>query len=114
VRIQALPIELRARAQRAFFGKYKPSTIINRTREAEELEALGWEAWLAELAPGVFRGTHAEFHRKFWEWYWALLIAKRSRTRLATCGIPLQYLLTLGRGMGKSTTTEWAIIAMGA
>lgn len=113
-RIARLPREEQTRAKRALLLKYKPAAIVNRTREAEELETLGWEAWLSELAPHVFRGTHADFHRKFWDWYWPLLIAKRNGERIVNLEIPLAYLLTLHRGGGKSTTVEWATIAMGA
>jgi hypothetical protein len=113
-RVAALPPEERKRAERALALHYQPSIIVNRTPEAEALEAQGWEPWLSELAPHVFRGTHAEFHRKFWNWYWPLLLAKRDGKRLVDLHAPLAYLLTLGRGLGKSTSVEWATIAMGA
>ena len=122
-RVAKLPPEERKRAERALLIQYQPSAIVNRTPEAEELEAQGWEVWLQELAPHVFRGTHADFHRKFWNWFWPLLIAKRDGKRLVSLThvvdgrliqMALAYLLTLGRGMGKSTSVEWANIALGA
>lgn len=122
-RVAALPPEERKRAERALSLQYQPSITVNRTREAEELESLGWEPWLTELAPHVFRGTHGPFHRHFWDWYWPLLIAKRDGKRLANLTeevsgqivqVPLAYLMTLARGLGKSTSVEWATIALGA
>lgn len=113
-RVAGLPPEEQKRAERALVHQYAASTIVDRTPEASELEAKGWEAWLAELAPHVFKGTHGPFHRAFWDWYWPLLLAKRDGKRLVSFDIPLAYLMTLARGLGKSTTAEWAVIAMGA
>lgn len=113
-RIARLPPEEQARAKRALVLHYKPSTTIKRTPEAAELESYGWETWLGELAPHVFKGSHAKFHREFWDWYWPLLLAKRDGHRLVNLQVPLAYLLTFARGLGKSTSVEWATIAMGA
>lgn len=102
-------------AMRAFMAKYgKDLSFEWKTPEATELEAQGWEVWLSELAPHVFDQSFASFHREYWDWYWALLVAKRDGVKLSTLGVPLAYLLTLGRGMGKSSTVEWDNIALGA
>lgn len=76
-------------------------------QSATELESEGWKSWLTSCGPNTFTGEFAHFHFAFWEWYWAALGKAKKPEHLA-------YLLTLGRGMGKSSSTEWAVIMAGA
>ena len=101
-------------AAQAFLRKYKGEPIICKTPEAIALENLGPLVWLKTLAPHVFRSEFAPFHEEYWSWIWPLLLAKRDGARLVSLDEPLSYLLTLGRGLAKSTCLEWTCIAFGA
>lgn len=73
-----------------------------------------WRRWLVEMGPQTFTGEFADFHAEFWDWYWPLLRAQQIGVRPADSSDVLTYLMTWGRGMAKSSTAEWAVIAAGA
>lgn len=113
--IEQLPDpEDKDKATQYFLQQYKGQPIICKTPEAIELENRGWEPWLRTLGPNIFTQEFAPFHREYWDWLWPLLLAKRDGKRLVAMDVPLSYLLTLGRGMGKSSVVEWSVIAFGA
>jgi hypothetical protein len=90
------------------------SAALSGSAEACVLESAGWQAWLPRMGVRTFTGEFAEFHTTFWDWYWPLVRAQQAGTQAADASDLLTYLLTWGRGMAKSSTVEWAVIAAGA
>jgi hypothetical protein len=74
------------------------------TPEALALEALGWQAWLAELFGNYVQAGFADRHIDFWSWVWALERGIR----------PRPFIGIWPRGGGKSTSAELATVAIGA
>lgn len=69
-----------------------------------ELEKKGWEEWLMTLFPFYFEESFSKQHIQYWELHWECLMDIRA-------GRPLDAkkatrMLILGRGIGKSSTTE--------
>lgn len=95
----------------ALRGLRKGAGVVEKTPQAAKLEAHGWEPWLKELFPHVFTKPFAKFHREFWDWYWATLLAIRD-------GLPLPdanaFFALWFRGASKSTHAEITPIAEAA
>jgi hypothetical protein len=66
------------------------------------------------MGPKTFTGEFAWFHAEFWDWYWPLIRRKQRGESIIGIDEYLAYLLLLGRGNGKSSCMEWAVIAAGA
>jgi hypothetical protein len=113
-RIDALPPHDRRIALQAASALYLKRKQSIRSPKTIELENRGWEPWLKTLSPRTFSHPFVPEIRKFWDWYWPLLLAKRDGKSLIDIDSKLAYTLFLGRGMTKSATLEWATIAMGA
>jgi hypothetical protein len=84
-----------------------------RSSDASTLER-DWRTWLPAMGPRTFTGEFAGFHGDFWSWYWPLIQAQQSGKPLASVSDYLTYLLMWGRGLAKSSSAEWAVIAAGA
>ena len=102
------------RAARAFLAKYPEVHRPAKSEKAQELEAKGWEPWLKTLSPNTFKHKFVKEIGDFWDWYWPVLQAQAAGKRLITITSELAYTLFLARGMTKSTSAEWAVIAAGA
>jgi hypothetical protein len=80
--------------------------------KAGELESKGWEVWLKTIWPFWFEEEFSEDHRKFWSLFWEVVQdIKAGRTPAPE---KMAILLILGRGLGKSASTEAARILRGA
>jgi hypothetical protein len=73
-----------------------------------------YERWLRAIAPGVFRGEFAEFHRDYWEWLWPIQMRRRKGEPIADLDSPLSALVVWGRGLAKSTSLEFTAASEGA
>ncbi len=94
--------------------KHKQVTKPPKSEKALELESKGWEVWLKTLSPNTFKHKFVPQIGDFWDWYWPLLHAQYEGKRLIEISSELAYSLFLGRGMTKSVTCEWAVLAAGA
>jgi hypothetical protein len=79
---------------------------------AGELESQGWRAWLQTIWPFWFSEEFSEDHVDFWEWWWSILQRIKNGGRIELW--EFVCLLILGRGLGKSASTEAARVMRGA
>lgn len=63
----------------------------------------GWLRWLLTLYAEQFVVPFSEHHVEFWEWVWALEVGVR----------PAPFVAVWPRGVGKSTSAELAVVAIG-
>lgn len=105
----ALLQELKAKTQAelALKGQVPPAP-----NKAAQLEAKGWREWLMTIWPFWFSEEFSDEHVDFWEWWWSLLFRIRDGGHIDLWEYVL--LLILGRGLGKSASTEAARIMRGA
>jgi len=75
------------------------------------LELRGYVEWLQTLGPHTFTGDFSEFHKDMWDWFWPATLQQRSGKKLDLEDIT--YLAIWGRGLGKSSNSEWLAIAEG-
>ncbi len=76
------------------------------------LEYQGFEKWLMALGPHTFTGEFSDFHKDIWDWYWPTTLRQRAGKAIDLEDIT--YLAIWGRGLGKSSNSEWLAIAEGA
>lgn len=82
------------------------------TSRSKELESAGWEEWLLTLFPFVFEDNFSADHIKFWEHFWQVVgkLKKGEFVSPEELVIPI----ILGRGLGKSTMVEVAVLMRAA
>ena len=105
------------------------------SQQTEDLEKLGWRAWLMTTMPFAFEEEFSADHVKFWTCYWSVMMRLRKQRdyfklglvptleedqeayfRAKDCWIEEDewvYLLILGRGLAKSSTIEAAAAMRG-
>ena len=77
-----------------------------------ELESQGWRVWLKTVWPFWFSEEFSKEHEDFWEWWWSLLQRIKNGGHIELW--EFVCLLILGRGLGKSASTEAARVMRGA
>jgi hypothetical protein len=108
--------------ERAELDELLPSDAELRARE---VEAEGPFVWLLTMFPFAFEEEFSADHRKFWLLYWSVLMRIREQRKYLALGLPIptefeiheddyNYLLALGRGLGKSATIEPSSVMRGA
>jgi hypothetical protein len=92
---------------------------------AQDAEARGWRFWLRKYFPFACEEEFSADHAKFWDKFWSVLLRVKRQQDYAAVGLPCpdefrisdeeyNYLLVLGRGLGKSATLELSAVARGA
>ncbi len=95
------------------------------TPEAFAVEAQGPFAWLRTMFPYAFEEEFSDDHKKFWTLFFSVLVRIREQRKYERLGLPcpaehlisdeeFNYLLILGRGLGKSATLEASSVMRGA
>lgn len=108
--------------ERREFDACLPSAAELRARDAE---SRGWRFWLRKYFPFACEEEFSDDHAKFWDKFWSVLMRIKRQQDYAAVGLPCpaeflvsdeeyNYLLVLGRGLGKSATLELSAVARGA
>ena len=87
------------------------SPVFDKTSQARELEAKGFDIALRTLGPRTFTKPFSGFHRDLWQWYWGVRL-KLLRGEPLTLD-ELAFLAIWFRGGGKSSNVEWCCILEG-
>ena len=90
---------------------HEASEMVNAGPSAQ-LEREGWEVWLQTIWPFWFSEEFSDEHRDFWQWWWSVLQRIKRKEPLELW--EFVCLLILGRGLGKSASTEAARVMRGA
>lgn len=74
--------------------------------ETTEINKADWPEWVAQVAPKSTRHPMADYHKEYWDWVWKVEIGRPTS--------PSAFAAFWGRGIGKSTSAELGVAALGA
>jgi len=82
-------------------AEVQATDLARENHTGSPLDELGWEDWLAKIAPSWVQSGFGEHHELFWDWVWAVEANQR----------PDPLVEIMSRGHGKSTGAELACCA---